>query len=267
MNPDHAQVCPESGLYLLPARGVDGWRVANDRYTRSGGILAVRANDHAGPLPEDAPDRRGRFDSIGRTVYFADLPETAFAEVLQDFRAARVSIQADAEAVGMSAEDYIRRVRAQAAANGRAQPWAVSPQWQLSRSLHRVRMPKLGWWVQIDHKHTLNRLGLDLAEPLRRLGLSLLTLGEAAGEDRRVTTLLAEHIRGQRLFDGSRPLGVQFASKTAYGTCWAWWDRRADAGLTPGRNDPQSVEEFNIDGRAFRAVAGEWELEVLSGGR
>lgn len=260
-----SRVCPETGLYLVAARGQSGWRVAKEHYTRSGGILAVRVNEHVGPLPTDAADRRGRFDTIGRTVYFAEQASTAFAEVLQEFRAARVALQADAEAIGVGVDDYIAQVCAQAAANSRARPWAVSVDWQLSRSLHRVRMPAAGWWVQIDHKDTLNRLGLDLAKPLSQLGLSMLTLSGTAGEDRGVTTLLAEHVRGQTLFDGSRPLGVQFSSKTAYGTCWAWWDRRADDGLTPGDNDPRSITDCNVDGEAFRNVTTDWGLEVLPG--
>src|SRR5690606_35997277 len=73
-----ARTCPRTGLHLVPARGQDGWRVAQERYTRSGGILAVRVNEHVGPLPADLPDRRGRFDTIGRTVYFAERATTAF---------------------------------------------------------------------------------------------------------------------------------------------------------------------------------------------
>src|SRR5690606_39739531 len=84
--------------------------VAQERYTRSGGILAVRVNEHVGPLPAELPDRRGRFDTIGRTVYFAERATTAFAEVLQDLRAARVTLQADADAIGMSVEEYITEI-------------------------------------------------------------------------------------------------------------------------------------------------------------
>ncbi|WP_256829569.1 hypothetical protein [Ornithinimicrobium faecis] len=260
-----SRVCPRTGFYLVPARGQDGWRVAQERYTRSGGILAVRANRHVGPMPEDVPDRRGRFDTIGRTVYFGDQAMTAFAEVLQDFRAARVALQADADSIGMTAEEYITKVGDDASANGRERPWAIGVDWQMSRCLHRVAMPSDGWWVQIDRKETLNRLGLDLAEPLRQAGVPMLTLSGTSGEDRAVTTLLAEHVRGQTLFDGSRPLGIQFISKTGYGACWAWWDRRADGGLTPGANDPKSIGDWNIDGAAFRSVASDWDLGVLPG--
>src|SRR5699024_1464709 len=119
-----SRVCPRTGLHLVPARGQNGRRVAQERYTRSGGILAVRVNEHVGPLPAELPDRRGRFDTIGRTVYFAERATTAFAEVLQDLRAARVTLQADADAIGMSVEEYITAVRDQAAANGRERPWA-----------------------------------------------------------------------------------------------------------------------------------------------
>ncbi|GAA4424038.1 hypothetical protein GCM10023169_20380 [Georgenia halophila] len=239
--------------------------MALEKYTRSGGILAVRMNAHVGPLPENSADRRGRFDTIGRTVYFAEHETTAFAEVLQPFRARRIALQADADAVGLSVDDYVERVQSEATKNGMGRPWAISADWQMSRCVHQVRMPATSWWVQIDHKDTLNRLGLDLAEPLKRLGVPMLTLSGTTGENRAVTTLLAEHVRGQTLFDGSRPLGIQFVSKTGYGNCWAWWDRRADDGLTPGENDPKTLEDFNVDRPAFRAVTDDWDLEILQG--
>lgn len=156
-------------------------------------------------------------------------------------------------------------VRADAEVNARERPWAVNVNWQMSRSLHRVTMPATGWWIQVDSKDTLNRLGLDLAEPLKNAGVDMLTLSGTTSEGRAVTTILAEHIRSQTLFDGSRPLGIEFSSKTGYGTCWAWWDRRSDDGLTPGQNDPKTIEDYNVDGTAFRTVTTDWELEVLPG--
>lgn len=208
--------------------------MAQERYTRSGGILAVRANEHVGPLPAEVPDQRGRVDTVGRTVYFAERETTAFAEVLQEFRAARIALQADANAIGVDVEEYLALVRADAEVNARERPWAVNVNWQMSRSLHRVTMPATA-------------------------------LSGTTSEDRAVTTILAEHIRSQTLFDGSRPLGIEFSSKTGYGTCWAWWDRRSDDGLTPGQNDPKTIEDYNVDGTAFRTVTTDWELEVLPG--
>lgn len=78
-----ARVCPQTGLYLVPARGGDGWRIAKEQYVRSGGILSVMENKRVGPLPDDALDRRGRFDTIGRTVYFGQTQTAAYAEVLR----------------------------------------------------------------------------------------------------------------------------------------------------------------------------------------
>ncbi|MEK8229302.1 hypothetical protein NKG05_30495 [Oerskovia sp. M15] len=77
--------------------------------------------------------------------------------------------------------------------------------------------------------------------------------------------MVAQYIRDQNLFDGSRPLGIEFPSKTGYGTCWAWWNRRADDGLTPDANDPKTVLDLNVDVPAFRRVANDWELDVLPG--
>lgn len=126
-------------------------------------------------------------------------------------------------------------------------------------------MPSDGWWVRANNKATINRVSMELAPRLHDLGVGLLTLSDLSGESRAVTTLVAEHIRSQDLFDGSRPLGIEFPSKTGYGACWAWWDRRADDGLTPGVNDPKTVEDMNVDVPAFRRVTDEWKLEVLPG--
>jgi hypothetical protein len=260
-----ARVCPRTGLYLVPARGQTAWRVAKEQYVRSGGILAVRANGGVGPLPQEAPDRRGRFDTIGRTVYFAESAEAAFAEVLQEFRKARVALEADAAAADFSVEEYVETVRQHAVDNGRDVPWAVGARWQMDRCVHSVSMPEQGWWVRVDHRATLDRVGMDLAPHLKDLGVALLTLSNVMGESRAVTTLIAQHIRDQDLFDGSRPLGIEFTSKTGYGTCWAWWYRRADDGLAPGADDPKTVTNTNVDVPAFRKVAAAWDIEVLQG--
>lgn len=259
------RVCPRTGLYLVPARGETGWRVANEQYVRSGGILAVRVNTHVGPLPDESPDRRGRFDTIGRTVYFGQTAEASFAEVLQDFRRKRLAMEADAKAAGYSFEEYVEAVTTSADKNGVDRPWAISGKWQIDRCLHEVAMPREGWWVQANDKATLNQVSMNLAPGLQDLGVGLLTLADLAGQSRAVTTLLAQYIRNQDLFDGSRPLGIEFPSKTGYGSCWAWWDRRADDGLTPGANDPKTRSDLNVDVPAFRTVAADWQLEILPG--
>ena len=72
-------------------------------------------------------------------------------------------------------------------------------------------------------------------------------------------------MRNVLLDNGSFPLGISFRSKTEYGRCWAFWDRRADDGLTPGDNDPASAGSTNIDTDAFRQVAADFRLPILPG--
>lgn len=260
-----AGVCPDTGLYLVPARGEIGWRVGKEKYVRSSGILSVRVNEHVGPLADDVPDERGRYDTLGRTVYFGKTAQASFAEVLQDIRRKRLAQEADASAAGYAFEEYVDTVNIQADENDVDRAWAISGKWQVDRCLHKVAMPSAGWWVRADHHATINQVATDLAAPLREMKVDLLTLGDLGGETRGVTTLIAEHIRNQNLFDGSRPLGIEFPSKTGYGTCWAWWDRRADDGLTPGTNDPKTLEDLNVNVSSFRKVAADWGLEILPG--
>ena len=81
-------------------RWAEAWRVAKDRYVATSGITGVLVVDRVGPLPHDVPDSRGRYDTIGRTVYVADRPATAMAEVLQPFRAQSLATAKDADAIG-----------------------------------------------------------------------------------------------------------------------------------------------------------------------
>ena len=70
--------------------------------------------------------------------------------------------------------------------------------------------------------------------------------GSLTGEDRDLTTLLAHTIRGLNLDDGSKPLGINYPSKTPSGRFWAYWDRRAGEGLSPSRNDLLHLTSENV---------------------
>lgn len=113
---------PAPGLYLVPHAGQDGWRVAQERYTRSGEILAVRVNEHVGPLPAELPDRRGRASTpSGASSISPSGPPPRFSRTSGPPES---PCRPDADAIGMSVEDYITAVRDQAVANGREHPWA-----------------------------------------------------------------------------------------------------------------------------------------------
>lgn len=113
--------------------------------------------------------------------------------------------------------------------------------------------------VNIDHPATLNALSAAT-----RGTFGQLTLGNVCGDDRALTTQLAQVIREAVLDDGSLPLGINFPSKTAYGRCLAWWNRRVDDNLTPGRNDPKLVKTLNVGVPELYEICEEWILVLIS---
>jgi hypothetical protein len=148
-----ARTCTVTGVRLVPASGGTVYRVAKDR---GRAVLEGFPNAHVGALPPGTVDLRGRWDTFGRTVYFADSPQTAFAEVLAPLMLNRSRLAVAAARAGYTGvEEYAAHVLGQAADNDVDRPWAVSCRWQFVRSIYHVWMPTRGWWVQIDHADTL----------------------------------------------------------------------------------------------------------------
>lgn len=256
---DGGRTCGVTGVRLVPAAGGTAYRVAKDRGRSA---LEGYPNPQVGPLPAGTPDLRGRWDTIGSTLYLADTPQTAFAEVLVPLRRNRQRLAVTAERAGYATvEEYADAVLKQSVENEVDRPWAVSCRWQFARSINHIWMPTSGWWVQIDHPDTLRAIH-QATIPGLPMDLWSADLESAA---RAVTTLIAEHLRGLVLDDGSLPLGIWFQSKTLIGRCYAWWDRRGDDGLAPGDNDPRLQHSTNVDTPAMREVAERFELPVLEG--
>lgn len=259
------RICTKTGLRLVEAGGQTAYRVAKDRY----GALSARRNDHVGPRPvgydSGAGDSRGRYDTLGSTIYLAESRRCAYAEVLNGFRQERARIAEAAASIGMGVEEYIETVTAEAEANGVSLPWTISADWQMDRSIYEIRLPRQGWWVRIDDAETLRSLEhLASTAPGAPGEVTMLTATEVTGPDRDLTTLLAHIIRQQALDDGSEPLGIVFQSRTLTGDCWAYWDRRADAGLPPGNNDLVQVASENVGPDPdFVATAEFYRLPVL----
>lgn len=259
------RTCTKTGLRLVEAGGQRAYRVAKDRY----GALSARRNDHVGPLPvgfdSSAGDPRGRYDTLGSTIYLAGSRRCAYAEVLNGFRQERATIAEAAASIGMGVEEYIETIAAEAETNGLSLPWTISVDWQMDRSMYEIRLPRHGWWVRIDDADTLRSLErLASTAPGAPGKVAMLTATEVNGPDRDVTTLLAHVIRQQTLDDGSRPLGIAFPSRTLTGDCWAYWDRRTDEGLPPGRNDlVQLASENVVPDPVFADTAEFYRLPVL----
>jgi hypothetical protein len=107
----------------------------------------------------------------------------------------------------------------------------------------------------IDSAATLNALS-------DRMGGSAdqLTLGYVCGQDRGLRTQLAQVIRESVLDDGSLPLGISFPWKTAYGRCCAWWNRRGEANLNPGSNDPKLIDSRNVGTPELHEICADRDL-------
>jgi len=256
-----ARTCTATDVRLVPASGGTAYRVAKGP---SRAALEGYPNSDVGELPRGTQDRRGRWDTIGSTVYFADSPQTAFAEVLAPLRSNRLRLAVAATRSGYaSVEEYVGAVLGQSAENNVDQPWAISGRWQFARSIYHVGMPTDGWWVQIDHADTLQAIQRALHTTAGLPGD--LWSADLENGNRAVTTVIAEHIRSLELDDGKRPLGIWYQSRTLIGRCYAWWDRRRDDSLGLGGNDPHLEHSTNVDTPALREVAGRFDLPVLVG--
>ena len=271
------QVCPRTGFRLVAAEGQTTYRIAQDRYVSSSGILGVLVNRAVGHLPEGAEDLRGRYDTVGRTVYFATSIDCALAEVLTVFRHNQRALEADAAAIepepGEGPVDvaaYVEAVTKEAVANDRDTPWAITGAWQTARSLLHVRMPLQGWWVRIDHSDTIDAFNASVPPAqlaaLRGTGdMSALTLSDVTGPTRALTTHLAEIVRQSVLDDGSLPLGINYPSKTGAGRCLAYWARSLDEGEPGGSDNPAITHSDAVGVPEFYERASRWNLQVLQG--
>ncbi|MBX9244662.1 RES domain-containing protein [Actinotalea ferrariae] len=183
-----------------------------------------------------------RWDTPGRTLYVGETIRSAYAEVLQHFRRPRAGdpVAQLAELLGMTPEEYLAAVDQEQAPLGCMPRGQFPAGWRHDRALYRVRLPRGGWWIDVEHGDSLT--ALDSAPGLSQVGFTEpLTRAHVLGDERRITVALAEHMRSLRLFDGSEALGVTWNSKLGYGKNWAFWMRRLDDGLEPAADDPALV--------------------------
>lgn len=188
-----SRLCAKTGLRIIAAHGKTSIRVAKDR---SRGALTGWKNAKVGRLPAELADEigdpRGRYDTLGSTIYLADSRRCAYAEVLIGFRRKRASIAKVADAIGWDVDEFMVQVEADARSNGVDVPWAISVDWQMDRSIYEIQLPREGWWVLIDDADTLPH-SKNLAPGVEGMTeqLQLLTSGSVVSDNRALTTLLA----------------------------------------------------------------------------
>ncbi len=211
------------------------FRVAIDRYGALSAIERIKSEDRAD---------WGRFDSPGFTIYTAQERETAYAEVLAQFKrqlGTADPLEADAAALGMTRNEFLEEVAAQWAEQSFMGLGAAPASWRHDRGIYEVYAQPGGWWIDIDHPDTIALLEESLESLLIVERVKTLTTSVLTGDNRRITTAIGELLRQCVLDDGSQARGLQFRSKFGGAWCRAIWlpgedDGEADlVALSPDR--------------------------------
>ncbi|MCZ2404762.1 hypothetical protein IV498_16655 [Paenarthrobacter sp. Z7-10] len=143
------------------------------------------------------------------------------------------------------------------------QPGHLPFSWRDSRLKYVIDVPEsAGVWVDMDEQATLDVLSLGPAVDIMAFtGHEEIDRAAAFSNDRNVTTRIAQWLRGVTLDDGSELAGVKFKSRVGNGTCWAYWMRRTDLGLTEIATATAGVE-ISPKEPAMAAVTEAWEIRT-----
>lgn len=232
---DHVK-CEKTGLSLVPATGQTAYRIAKTSY---------------GPMnPPVRPERGkrtewGRFDVAGyRTAYAGSTEDCAYAESLAfakpDIGNVDLSEIFDDEPDGATLLEAVQQEWADAC---HMRPGEVAAGWRRERLMHQMSLPQSGWFVGIDYPESIAAVEANLSGSLSMAGVSRLTTSHLYGEDRALTTSIAEWVWHQVLYDGSLPHGIVYSSKHgANWRCWAIWLRAMDDGK-PVSSEPTFANE------------------------
>jgi RES domain-containing protein len=229
-------ICKRTGLALVKTHQQTTFRIAKSSYGAMNPILRDVKGD---------PRQWGRYDVAGhRTIYSANPVEAAYAESLAVYRPAK---SLDALTLGELFDDETEPglTLSQAVAEEwdhrfHTQPGYVPAAWRDERLIHKVALPMTGWVIDVEHANTLATLNAALPSQLAGLlpeHRNYLTTSDLHGEDRRLTTLIAQWLRAQVLEDGSLPHGILYRSKHGSNwRCWAIWLRIVDDGDDPTKD-------------------------------
>ncbi|MHC6222063.1 hypothetical protein [Arthrobacter sp. MMS24-S77] len=245
-----------TGLHLIAA--ADGYAF---RITKTG-------HHPLRPLPHESYKKRSawsRFDTLGSTVYLAEKRECAFAELLARFKAKLGQVhplEKDARSLGMTLAEFIEAIDQEADELQYEHSGFVPEVWCRARRIAKVCLPQDGWWVDIEHPDTIAAVESALGSELAKLKVASLTTAVLRSDRRKVTTLIAEWIKGVTLQDGSQPLGLVYASKYGYGKSWAYWMRRIDDGFPDDSVMVLEREEILPDNPDLQVVLERYRLTM-----
>jgi hypothetical protein len=211
------RTCAKTRLRLIPVHDDRMFRVALDRYGALSSIERIKSEDRA---------HWGRFDSPGFTVYAAQERETAYAEVLAQFKRQVGTVdplEADAAALGMTRNEFLEEFAAQWAEQSFMGLGAVPASWRYERGMYEVYAQPGGWWIDIDHPDTIAHLETAIENLLADQNVKTLTTSVLTGDNRHITTAIGALLRRCELDDGTQARGLQFRSKFGGAWCRAIW--------------------------------------------
>ena len=210
------------------------FRIARESY----GALAPRPRETA-----DDPAQWSRYDTVGRTIYATDNQLTAYMELLAPYRTIvgreRRALQPLADFMGVELDDLWDDIVSEWEQAGNMKASWLPRSFREGRAMFTLEFPT-GWWIDITATETITALHelFENSWPTSDGAVEKpLTVSDLTGEDRILTTAIAEMLRENvTLDDGTLPLGLEFMSKHGHptgstGRCWAYWMRGPDSGL------------------------------------
>ena len=244
------RICSLTGLQLISDPGIVGYHVGKNEYPPLSGA------------PRDGADTSrnawGRYDVPGQTFYVAETRNAAYAEVLSGFKRANGaadSLAQDADFAGMTLADYVEEIAREWSERNFMGLGAIPADWRYDRGLIPVMLPDPGWLVDVEDPDSIASIERAMGPALASLGISHLTTGNLRGEDRAVTTRIAEYLQGLMLDTGATPLGVHFGSKHGASWCKAIWLDHPDAvhvRTLPAKSILVTDEDLKVAADRFR---------------
>lgn len=181
------------------------------------------------------------------------------ARVGKDFRDA---VAFAARQFGLPVEVAQKMIQDDWTRNGNMVPGWLPANWRDGRLMYTLRINEPIRWVDLTAAESIAALNRHLGQQLDdAYGLGTVTLGTLAGDDREVTTAIAQWVREQVLDDGYYAAGVRAHSKYGGGLCWAYWLRRHDDRLGPDPVQVQTEAEIHRNDADLNYVLSLYGLE------
>jgi hypothetical protein len=254
-----------TALTIEPAAGGTVWRIAKTSF----GPMNPQLRPPSTPRLE-----WGRYDVVHhRTIYGASPAAAAYGESLAALRLkfnqrdALSDLFDDSDDESVIGRTLLDEVTTEWSERNHMAPGTVNAGWRRERLLYKITLPATGWFVDIESADSVAAISQALRPELGSLGLQSLTVSNLRGENREITTRIAEWVRAQVLDDGSLPHGIRFGSKHGSDwNCWAVWLRAVDDGkhrrFEPTKADRGSEILDPEHNQALSEVARLFELKI-----